>query len=199
MMKIEPITLTGQKVRLEPLSLAHAPALYEAIKEAPNLWQYIYFQQPRSLEQMEQWVTQALLEQTQGTSLPFAIRDLASERIVGSTRYLRIEVQHRGLEIGWTWLAPSAQRTGINTECKYLLLRHAFEQLGAIRVQLNTHYLNIQSQQAIERLGAVKEGTLRNNRIMPDGSYRHSVYYSIIEHEWPKVKAGIEAKMRQPR
>jgi RimJ/RimL family protein N-acetyltransferase len=199
MMRIEPITLTGQKVRLEPLSLEHAPALYEAIKEAPNLWQYIYFQQPRSLEQMEQWVTQALLEQTQGTSLPFAIRDLASERIVGSTRYLRIEVQHRGLEIGWTWLAPSAQRTGINTECKYLLLRHAFEQLGAIRVQLNTHYLNIQSQQAIERLGAVKEGVLRNNRIMPDGSYRHSVYYSVIEHEWPKTKAGIEAKMHQPR
>ncbi|GHO96900.1 N-acetyltransferase [Reticulibacter mediterranei] len=163
------------------------------------MWQYIYIQQPRSLKQMEQWVTQALQEQTQGTSLPFAIIDLASERIVGSTRYLRIEVQHRGLEIGWTWLIPSAQRTGINTECKYLLLCHAFEQLGAIRIQLNTHSLNIQSQQAIERLGAVKEGTFRNNRIMPDGSYHHSVYYSIIEHEWPKIKAEVEAKMRQPR
>jgi RimJ/RimL family protein N-acetyltransferase len=102
-----------------------------------------------------------------------------------------------GLEIGWTWLTPSAQRTGINTECKYLLLRHAFEQLHAIRVQLNTHYLNIQSQRAIERLGAVKEGILRNNRIMPDGSYRHSVYYSVIEDEWPQVKAGLEAKMRR--
>jgi RimJ/RimL family protein N-acetyltransferase len=199
MMKIEPITLTGQKVRLEPLMPEHAPALYEAIREDPNLWQYIYFQQPRSLEQMEQWVTQALQEQKQGISLPFTIRDLARERIVGSTRYLGIEAQHRGLEIGWTWLAPSAQRTGINIECKYLLLCHAFEQLGAIRVQLNTHYLNIQSQRAIEHLGAVKEGILRNNRIMPDGSYRHSVYYSIIEDEWPKTKAGIEAKMRQPR
>jgi RimJ/RimL family protein N-acetyltransferase len=144
-------------------------------------------------------VTQALQDQAQGTSLPFAIRDLASERLVGSTRYLRIEVQHRGLEIGWTWLTPSAQRTGINTECKYLLLRHAFEQLGAIRVQLNTHYLNRQSQQAIERLGAVKEGVLRNHRIMPDGSYRHSVYYSVIENEWPKVKAELEVKMNRAR
>lgn len=197
MMRIEPITLTGQKVRLEPLSLEHAPALYEAIKEAPSLWQYIYVRQPHSLEQMEQWVTRALLDQTQGTSLPFAIMDLASEHIVGSTRYLRIEVLHRGLEIGWTWLTPSAQRTGINTECKYLLLCHAFELLGAIRVQLNTHYLNRQSQKAIERLGAVKEGVLRNHRIMPDGSYRHSVYYSIIENEWPTVKAGLETKMRR--
>lgn len=195
MMKIEPITLTGQKVRLEPLSLEFAPALYEAIKEAPSLWQYIYVQQPRSLEQMEQWVAQALQDQAQGTSLPFVIRDLSSGRIVGSTRYLRIEAQHRGLEIGWSWLTPSAQRTGINTESKYLLLCHAFEQLGAIRVQLNTHHLNLQSQRAIERLGAVKEGILRNNRIMPDGSYRHSVYYSIIESEWPQVKAGLQAKM----
>lgn len=197
MMKIEPITLTGQKVRLEPLCPAHTPALYEAIKDAPNLWQYIFVRQPRSLEEMEQWTDQALQDQAQGTSLPFVTVDLASGSIVGSTRYLRIEAQHRGLEIGWTWLTPSTQRTGINTECKYLLLRHAFEQLHAIRVQLNTHYLNIQSQRAIERLGAVKEGILRNNRIMPDGSYRHSVYYSIIEDEWPQVKAGLEAKMRR--
>jgi RimJ/RimL family protein N-acetyltransferase len=197
MMKIESVTLTGQRVRLEPLRLEHAPALCEALREAPNLWQYIYVQQPRSVEQMEQWVAQALQDQAQGTSLPFVIRDLASGQIVGSTRYLRIEVQHRGLEIGWSWLTPSAQRTGINTECKYLLLRHAFEQLGAIRVQLNTHSRNIQSQRAIERLGAVKEGVLRNNRIMPDGSYRHSVYYSIIESEWPKVKAELEVKMRR--
>lgn len=195
MMRIEPITLTGQKVRLEPLALEHAPALYEALKEAPNLWQYIYVQQPRSLEQMEQWVAQALQDQAQGTSLPFTSIDLASGRIVGSTRYLRIEVQHRGVEIGWSWLTPSAQRTGINTESKYLLLCHAFEHLGAIRVQLNTHHLNVQSQQAIERLGAVKEGILRNNRIMPDGSYRHSVYYSIIENEWSNAKARLEARM----
>ena len=197
MTSYEPVILTGQKVRLEPLCLEHAPALYEAIREAPNLWRYIYVRQPRSGAQMEQWVTQALQDQTQGTSLPFAIVDLASGRIVGSTRYMRIEVQHRGLEIGWTWLPPSAQRTGINTECKYLLLCHAFEQLGVIRVQLNTHHLNIQSQRAIERLGAVKEGVLRNNRIMPDGSYRHSVYYSIIEDEWQQVKEGLEAKIRR--
>jgi N-acetyltransferase len=196
MMRIEPITLTGQLVRLEPLHLEHAVDLYEAIRETPHLWRYIPAWQPRSVEQMEQWVTKSLQDQMQGTSLPFAIMDLAGGRIVGSTRYLHINVQDRGLDIGWTWLSPSVQRTGVNTESKYLLLCHAFEQLGAIRVQLNTHLLNVQSQRAIERLGAVKEGVLRNNRIMLDGSYRHSVYYSIIESEWPQVKAGLEAKMR---
>ncbi|GCE15014.1 hypothetical protein KTT_48730 [Tengunoibacter tsumagoiensis] len=125
------------------------------------------------------------------------IVDLASGRIVGETRYVNIMVQDRGLEIGSTWLAPSVQRTGMNTEGKYLLLNHAFEQLSAIRVQLKTHHLNVQLQRAIERLGTVKEGTLRNCRIMPDGSYRHSVYYSIIESEWSQVKAGLEAKMHR--
>jgi RimJ/RimL family protein N-acetyltransferase len=116
-------------------------------------------------------------------------------RAIGSTRYLDIQTQNRGLEIGWSWLTPTVQRTGVNTECKYLLLRHAFEQLGMIRVQLKTDSRNLQSQRAIERLGAVKEGTLRNHMILPDGYYRHSVYYSIIESEWPTVKAGLEEKM----
>ena len=196
-MKIEPVTLTGQLVRLEPLSQEHAAALYEASREDPHLWRYMPVQQPRSVEQMEQWVITALQSAQQGMCQPFTIVDLASGRIVGGTRYLNIMVQDRGLEIGWTWLAPSVQRTGINTEAKYLLLSHAFEQLNAIRVQLQTHHLNVQSQRAIERLGALKEGILRNCRIMPDGSYRHSVYYSIIESEWPQVKAGLEAKMHR--
>ncbi len=114
---------------------------------------------------------------------------------MGETRYLTIEPTNRGLEIGWTWLSPEIQRTGVNTECKYLLMRHAFEQLGAIRVQLKTHHNNIRSQRAIERLGAVKEGVLRNHMIMPDGSYRHSVYYSVIESEWPSVKSRLEGLM----
>jgi len=106
-------------------------------------------------------------------------------------------LQDHGLEIGWTWLAPSVQRTGVNTECKYLLLCHAFEAMGAIRVQLRTHHLNTNSQRAIERLGAVREGVLRNHFIMPDGSYRYSVYYSIIQSEWPSVKARLEKMMQR--
>ena len=106
-------------------------------------------------------------------------------------------LQDHGLEIGWTWLAPSVQRTGVNTECKYLLLRHAFETMGAIRVQFKTHHLNTNSQRAIERLGAVREGMLRNHLIMPDGSYSHWVYYSIIQSEWPSVKARLEELMQR--
>jgi N-acetyltransferase len=197
MMQIEPVTLTGQLVRLEPLRLEHAAALYEASRESPDLWQYMPVRQPHSVEQMEHLVAKALQLQKQGEGLPFVIIDLANERVVGETRYVNIKVQDRGLEIGATWLAPSVQRTGTNTECKYLLLSHAFEQQGVIRVQFKTHHLNLQSQRAIERLGAVKEGILRNCKIMPDGSYRHSVYYSIIESEWQQVKAGLEAKMRR--
>jgi RimJ/RimL family protein N-acetyltransferase len=126
------------------------------------------------------WISAALQEQAAGIVLPFAIIDLASGYAVGSTRYMAIVIRDRGLEIGWTWLSPFVQRTGVNTECKYLLLRHAFETLGAIRVQLKTHHDNVKSQRAIERIGATREGVLRNHMIMPDGSYRHSVYYSII-------------------
>ena len=195
-MKVEPVTLTGRVVRLEPLRIEHAAELYEAGRD-PGIWTYLSVKPPTSQAEMEQLVLGALREQEAGECLPFATIDLASGRAVGQTRYLSIMPQDRGLEIGWTWLAPSVQRTGVNTECKYLLLRHAFEALGAIRVQLKTHHLNLKSQRAIERLGAVKEGVLRNHKIMLDGSYRHSVYYSIIESEWPQVKAGLEAKMQR--
>jgi RimJ/RimL family protein N-acetyltransferase len=146
---------------------------------------------------MERVIATALQGRDAGTSQPFAVIDLAQERVVGSTRYLNWTPQDRGVEIGWTWIAPSVQRTGVNTDCKYLLLRQAFEVLGAIRVQFKTHHLNVKSRQAIERLGAVKEGILRNHMIMPDGSYRHSVFYSIIESEWPQVKKALEARMQR--
>ena len=194
MQKIEPVTLTGKLVRLEPLQMRHAAELYEAAQD-PTIWTYMTIPPVRSLAEMEKYIATALQEQEQGTALPFAIINLAQNRAVGSTRFLDIKPSQRGLEIGWTWLSPSVQRTGINTECKYLLLHYAFETWGAIRVQLKTHHLNFKSQRAMERIGAVKEGTLRNHVIMPDGSYRHSVYYSIIESEWPAVKAGLEAKM----
>jgi N-acetyltransferase len=195
-MKIEPVTLTGHIVRLEPLQMRHAAELY-AVSSDPAIWAYFIVLPPASVADMEQIIAVAVQEREAGECLPFAIVDKAQDRIVGSTRLYNFMWQDRGLEIGWTWLTPSAQRTGINTECKYLLLRHAFETLGAIRVQLRAHHLNMKSQRAIERLGAVKEGTLRNHAIMPDGTYRHRVYFSIIESEWPQVKAGLEAKMQR--
>jgi len=144
-----------------------------------------------SLAGMRTWIATALSNQEAGIELPFAIRDLTSGHLCGSTRYLAIVPQDRGLEIGYTWLSASARRTGINTECKYLLLRHAFEMLGAIRVQLKTDSRNLRSQKAIERIGAVREGTLRNHKILPNGYYRHSAYFSVIESEWPGVKENL--------
>lgn len=183
-------------MRLEPLQMKHAAELYE-VSQDQAIWTYMLTRPPRSLADMEQIIAAALQDQETRTCQPFAIIDLAQGRAIGSTRYHNCMLRDHGVEIGWTWLAPSVQRTGVNTECKYLLLRHAFEGVGAIRVQFRTHHLNIKSQQAIERLGAVKEGVLRNHIIMPDGSYRHSVFYSITESEWPQVKQSLEAKMHR--
>lgn len=194
MMSIEPATLTGRIVRLEPLSIKYAADLYQASRD-PSIWTYKMIKQPASLSEMEQLVASTVQSKEAGACLPFTIIDLAGERPIGETRYHSFLPHDRGLEIGWTWLTPSVQRTGVNTECKYLLLRHAFEVWNAARVQFRTHHLNVRSQRAIERLGAVKEGILRNHVIMPDGSFRHSVYYSIIESEWPQVKQGLEARM----
>lgn len=196
MMKIEPVTLKGHLVRLEPLRMEHAGGVYEASRD-PGLWTYKPVRQPRSLTEMEQFIASVLQNQEAGACLPFVIMSLEQDCVVGETRYHSFMLQDHGLEIGWTWLAPSAQRTGVNTECKYLLLCHAFEKMGAIRVQFRTHHLNTNSQRAIERLGAVKEGVLRNHLIMPDGSYRHSVYYSIIKSEWPSIKARLEKMMQR--
>jgi RimJ/RimL family protein N-acetyltransferase len=196
MMKIEPVTLQGRLVRLEPLRMDYAGELYEASRD-PSLWTYKLVRQPGSLTEMEQLIATILQSQEAGACLPFAIISLDRESAVGETRYFHFQLQDHGLEIGWTWLTPSIQRTGVNTECKYLLLRHAFEALGAIRVQFRTHHLNTNSQRAIERLGAIKEGVLRNHMMMPDGSYRHSVYYSIIESEWPAIKGRLQTMMQR--
>ncbi|WP_126583651.1 GNAT family N-acetyltransferase [Tengunoibacter tsumagoiensis] len=195
-MQVAPVTLVGTVVRLEPLQLEHADALFQAGQD-PTIWRFLRQNYATSPGDMEGWIASALEEQQAGTSLPFAIIEQATGQIVGSTRYLDISYPNRGLEIGWTWLSPSVQRTRVNTECKYLLLRHAFEQLGAIRVQLKTHHENFRSQRAIERIGATREGVLRNHVILVDGSYRHSVYYSIIESEWPAVKHSLEEKLQQ--
>ena len=194
-MWVEPITLEGRVARLEPLRPNHAPGLYAASQD-PNIWRYLTTHQPPTLAEMERWVALALTEHRTREDFPFVIIEQATGKIVGSTRYLTVQPQHRNLEIGSTWLAKEARRTPINTECKYLLLRHAFETLGAIRVQFKTDSRNETSQRAIERLGAVKEGILRNHVIMPDGYFRHSVYYSILDSEWPTIKARLEEKMR---
>ncbi|GCF09435.1 GNAT family N-acetyltransferase [Dictyobacter arantiisoli] len=194
MMITEPCTLTGQLVRLEPLQPGHAEELYATGRELET-WKYIPTNPCLSLETMQQWIADTLQLQQKGEILPFAIIDLASGRVVGSTRYLAIMPSFYNLEIGWTWLDPSVRRSGINTECKYLLLQHAFEDWHAIRVQLKTDSRNLRSQAAIARIGGVKEGVLRNHMIMPDGYRRHSVYFSILDSEWEQVKANLIVKM----
>jgi RimJ/RimL family protein N-acetyltransferase len=193
-MQILPITLTGRVVRLEPLSLAHVPDL-ALVGRDENIWRYMLYGNIQTQEQMQAWVTNMLDRQKRGSDLPFAVIHLESGRAIGATRYLSIQPEHRGLEIGGTWYAIDYQRTAVNTECKYLLLKHAFEGLGCIRVQLKTDVLNERSQRAIERLGAVKEGVLRNHMIRPDGTIRDSVYYSILDREWPAVKARLEGML----
>jgi RimJ/RimL family protein N-acetyltransferase len=146
---------------------------------------------------MRNWVLDIRGRAEKGTDLPFVAIHLESGRVAGATRYLNIMPHDRGLEIGGTWYGPEFQRTPVNTECKYLLLRHAFEALGSIRVQLKTDLRNERSQKAIERLGAVREGVLRNHMILPDGHIRHSVFYSILDTEWPEVKNRLEEMMNR--
>jgi N-acetyltransferase len=192
-MIVSPVTLEGRHVRLEPLSHAHHAGLCEIGLE-PELWRLIPTQ-VRTPEEMAAYIDTALAEQSRVASLPFAQIEKASGRVIGSTRYLNIERAHRRLEIGATWLAPAWQRTAINTESKYLLLRHAFETLGCLRVELKTDSLNERSRNAILRIGAREEGTFRNHMITSTGRIRHTVYFSIIDSEWPDVKARLQAKL----
>jgi RimJ/RimL family protein N-acetyltransferase len=187
-----PITLTGRHVRLEPLQLEHADACLAALVVAPEIWQWRTMPAPQTVAEMQQLLAADLEAQAQGTGIAFAQVALPLGRAVGVTTYLNISRRDRGLEIGATWLGKPWQRTGINTEAKYLLLRHAFEDQGAVRVQLKTDLRNRQSQAAIERLGAVREGVLRKHMLAQGGFIRDSVMYSIIEEEWPTVKARLE-------
>ena len=190
-MNINPVTLTGKIMRLEPLSEVHVPDLTIAAHDE-TIWRYMLYIYPDTVEKMLAWVRDILSRQAAGTDLAFAVIQLASGRAIGATRYLEIRPPHRSLEIGGTWYATEFQRTAVNTECKYLLLKHAFEVLGCIRVQFKADARNQRSLRAIERLGAVREGVLRNHYILPDGGFRDSVYYSILDREWPGVKAGLE-------
>ncbi len=171
----------------------HHPALCEA-GLVSELWRWATTEM-RTPEDMRAYIQTALQWQADGTALPFVTRENAGGRIVGSTRFANIDKPNRHMEIGWTWITPPRQRTAVNSEAKYLMLRHAFETLGCIRVELKTDSLNTQSRTAIERLGAQHEGVFRNHMLCYDGRIRHSAWYSIIDTEWPDVKAGLEQKL----
>lgn len=195
-MDIKPVVLTGSHVRLEPMTEAHVPVLAE-IGVGQPFWGFMVYGNINSVEDMRGWVLDILSRAEKGTDLPFVAVHLASGRVAGATRYLNIMPDDRGLEIGGTWYGSAFQRTAVNTECKYLLLRHAFEELGCIRVQLKTDLRNERSQRAIERIGGVKEGVLRNHMILPDGHIRHSVFYSILDTEWPQVKKRLQEMLER--
>ena len=195
-MEVRPIILQGKFVRLEPMTEAHAPALAE-IGVGQPFWDFMVYGLMENADDMREWVKDILGRAEKGTDVPFVAIHIDSGRVAGASRYMNIMPSDRGLEIGGTWYGSEYQRTVVNTECKYLLLQHAFEKLGCIRVQLKTDLRNERSQTAIERLGAVKEGVLRNHMILPDGYYRHSVYYSILDTEWPAVKNRLEEKLNR--
>lgn len=196
MIEVKPVTLLGNHVRLEPMTEAHIPALAD-IGVGQAFWDFMVYGKMDSHADMHGWVQEILSRAQNGTDLPFVAVHLASGRVAGATRYMNIMPKDCGLEIGGTWYGLDFQRTPVNTECKYLLLRHAFETLGCIRVQLKTDLRNERSQKAIERIGAVKEGVLRNHMILPDGYIRHSVFYSIIDTEWPEVKKRLEEMLER--
>jgi RimJ/RimL family protein N-acetyltransferase len=195
-MRIEPVTLEGVHVRLEPLSLVHHEALSRVGLDG-DLWR-LSPTVVESAEDMRRYIEAALQAQADGTALPFAIVERGSGTVVGSTRYGNIDRPHRRVEIGWTWIGHPWQRTAINTECKYLLLRYAFETLGCIRVEFKTDVLNERSRQAILRIGAKEEGIFRNHMVTPTGRVRDSVYFSIVDREWPAVKARLEEMVQRP-
>lgn len=188
-MNIDPITLTGRHVRLEPLSVLHIPPLCEA-GLFDELWEWTS-SAVHSEAEMEAYVRTALNEQSAGTALPFVMIERTGGKVVGSTRFGNIEKQNRKVEIGWTWITPEWQRSFVNTETKLLMLSHAFETWGCIRVEFKTDEKNLRSRKAIARIGATEEGTLRNHMITHSGRFRNSVYFSIIESEWPQVKSRL--------
>jgi RimJ/RimL family protein N-acetyltransferase len=188
-----PITLNGQQVTLIPLEEEHISALAEAVKDGAlwNLW-YTLVPSPNSVEG---WVKKAIEEKENQLSLPFVVKAIADNKIVGSTRFMNIEKDIRRLEIGSTWYSKSVQRSFVNTECKLLLLQHAFENLECKAVEFRTHRLNQPSRSAIERLGANQDGILRNHRVMPNGTIRDTVVYSILDNEWPMIKSSLLFKL----
>ena len=190
---IEPVTLTGSKVVLEPLSLEHLDGLISAVKDG-ELWK-LWFTSIPAPEKAGEYIKTALGMRENAGAMPFIVRDRESNKIIGCTRYFNVDEVNQRLEIGYTWYSESYQRTAVNTECKYLLLSHAFEKLDAIAVEFRTHWHNHKSRAAIARLGAKQDGVLRNHQRTADGSYRDTVVFSIINLEWPAVKQSLMFKL----
>ncbi len=190
----KPTVLQTNKVTLRPLTEADAEAFYLA-GNYPQLWQWVAPNHCLSLEVSKSWINESLEQQRQGNHVPYVIIDRDSDRIIGSTRYCSIRRQDRGIEIGFTFISPSHQRTHVNTHAKFLLLEHAFESLGAVRVEFKTHEKNDKSRNAIQRIGATFEGILRNLRILPNGNLRNTAIFSITEEEWPTIKQSLKGKI----
>ena len=196
-MEITPVTLQGTRIRMEPLSLdRHFEGLAE-IGLDPELWRWT-LNVCGTREDLRSYLEEALRMQAEGNALPFATVDQATGRVLGCTRFGNIEPKHRRAEIGWTWVGRASQRSHVNTEAKYLMLRHAFETWGCVRVELKTNALNRKSRDAIVRIGAKEEGILRKHATSDSGVLRDTVYYSITDDEWPTVKARLES-MLTPR
>jgi RimJ/RimL family protein N-acetyltransferase len=193
----EPVTLSGSRVRLEPLGHRHEADLVEAVKDG-ELWQLWYTSIPTP-ENMGAEIDRRLGLQAAGSMLPFAAIEVATGKAVGMTTYMNIDATNRRVEIGSTWYAKSMQRTHLNTECKSLLLAHAFERLNCIAVEFRTHFFNRQSRRGIERLGAKLDGILRSHQLASDGTLRDTCVYSIVASEWPTVKSHLTWQMAKPR
>lgn len=193
-MNLQPVTLDGRHVRLEPLAETHYPGLCK-IGLDPELWELIPYR-VATPEDMTSYIQTALDAQAAGSALPFATVLASTGQVVGSTRYMNIDQTNRRVEIGATWIGGPWHRTVVNTEAKYLMLRHAFETLGCVRVELKTDALNQRSRNAIRRIGATEEGTLRQHILTWSGRFRDTVYFSILDSEWPRVKRDLEQKLR---
>jgi RimJ/RimL family protein N-acetyltransferase len=194
---VEPVTLEGSIVRLEPLTMEHLPGLTASGLDS-EIWRWM----PSTIQSpgdMRAYVDKALAARDTGTEMPFVTIERSSGRIVGGTRFMNIEPHHRRLEIGFTWIASAWQRTAVNTEAKLVMLTHAFNVLGALRVEFKTDSLNERSRAALLGIGAKEEGTLRNHMVTDSGRRRHSVYFSVIEEEWPQVRQHLESRLGRLR
>ena len=189
-MNLEPLTLDGERIRLEPMTPAHLDALVEA-GGYPELWKWTSTTAD-TREGMAEYLAGAMRDRDAGIAMPFVTVDKESGKVIGSTRFGNIDPANRRVEIGWTWVTPEYQRTWVNSEAKFLMLRHAFEVWKCVRVELKTDALNEKSRRAMERIGAKEEGTLRQHMVTWTGRLRDSVYYSILDSEWPEVKARLE-------
>jgi len=192
--QVKPVVLEGERVRLEPMRRDHLPALAAAGRD-DELWRWTSAMANTDAA-MAEYVEAALAEAEALRSLPFVTIDKPSAAVVGSTRFGNIDPPNRRAEIGWTWISPQFQRTYVNSEAKYLMLRHAFDVWNCVRVELKTDVLNEKSRAAMRRLGAIEEGVLRRHIITHSGRFRDTIYYSILDHEWPAVRARLEARLR---